>query len=233
MSSCIQTKGVLVFTLFLLATLPAACDESDGSGGGSAERPESAASRLQQSEACKKYVACTSAVAPSGLSVVLDAYGPDGNCWGETKDLWRTCDDACVRGTEDWAAKSPDEPSCWACTENADCEEPTSACKLEEHVCVPPESLPCSGACTEEAPGCYDRWEGGDVCLPYGAICLLTYLDSKVECLYEPACEAFWGPGGPCASASPSEQSCDGLFSQACIDAFGVRNYPPTECLNC
>ncbi len=214
----------------LLLTV-AACGDSGGDGGsGGGDSP----ALLDQSDACKRYVECTSTVAPSGLGPILDAYGPDGSCWGQDQDLWDTCNDACINGTADYSTQFPDETACWGCVDDSDCGKSKPACDVSQHVCVTEAELPCGGQCTADAPECYTiPSDGAQVCVNDDGLCFATVFPSigaDPHCLDDPACSAIWSAGGPCAGVG---QDCSGLqFGTPCYDVWGMGEVP-TECVDC
>ena len=65
-----------------------------------------------ETDACKKYVTCQTAVS-STTGAALDAtYGPSGSCWKSNQAAADACDAACKAGTSALATAYPNEASC-------------------------------------------------------------------------------------------------------------------------
>ena len=62
---------------------------------------------------CDTYLACLSETDPLTMAAVLDAYGPEGSCWGTDTDA--LCEQSCQRGLADARADYPElPPTCLA-----------------------------------------------------------------------------------------------------------------------
>lgn len=81
-----------------------------------------------QRPVCSAYIECVSAVSPGTLSVVIDAFGEDGNCWDEQGV--EACEASCALGRDqlDFAEDAPA-----ACTDGP-ADDPRSDCEVIDDV---------------------------------------------------------------------------------------------------
>jgi hypothetical protein len=65
-----------------------------------------------ETDACKKYITCQTAV-NSTVGSSLDAtYGPSGTCWKSTQAVADACDATCKSATSALATANPNETAC-------------------------------------------------------------------------------------------------------------------------
>jgi hypothetical protein len=170
-----------------------------GGTGGSAEsaggsgKSDPPLTNDDQTEACKKYVDCAAAASAATLGPILDAYAPNGSCWGQGVELATTCNAACIEGTEELSYYYPKESACWECTTDAQCL---------------PES--CSPA-THKCGNAGEDLSNTTICSDALLTELLGEEDDTYSCMLERCGTAFetcFGATGPCSYMSVCATAC-------------------------
>jgi hypothetical protein len=84
------------------------------SGGGKGKDDEEAAAiALAQTDDCKAYLSCASAVDPGDAALYAAVYGPDGECWSGTATDALACEQTCRSDVAVLSASDPLESACW------------------------------------------------------------------------------------------------------------------------
>ena len=65
-----------------------------------------------QTDGCKKYLTCQTAVSASAGAALESSYGASGSCWQSTQAVADACDVACKAGTSSLASQNPDVAAC-------------------------------------------------------------------------------------------------------------------------
>lgn len=65
-----------------------------------------------QTDACKKYVACQTAIDATAGASVETGYGANGTCWKSTQAAADACDTACTAAVSSLASQYPDQTAC-------------------------------------------------------------------------------------------------------------------------
>ena len=71
------------------------------------------------------------------IAGIVAVYGPEGSCWDLPGVSEEDCLTECLAHLETLRSAYPDIPECWACSSDADCENPgLPECDLDSHTCV-------------------------------------------------------------------------------------------------
>lgn len=74
-------------------------------------------------EVCDRYIACVAVTAPMALPAAQEGFGPDSECWKMSQDQIDLCLQACEAGIVQSHALYPDEPKCYVCNDDSECDQ--------------------------------------------------------------------------------------------------------------
>lgn len=120
-------------------------------------------------ETCQRYIECIAVTTPNGLPDAQSGFGEDSACWKGGPDAAELCGKACATGLEQYHENFPDEPACYVCTDDAQCD--TEAGELCENggcrlVGVCGNGLVEDGEICDGQSGCTQDCLGGAPCSP-------------------------------------------------------------------
>ena len=159
---------------------------------------------------CEEYIACIIAVAPESLPAAQAGFGENGTCWQGGPTEAQQCLDACTTGTATFHEAFPEEPACFTCTANEDC-QPGETCFQGGCEVGCGNGVVDPGEYCDSQLGCYQDCDGPGICGPLnnvgceeGEVCLVggPYEDesvSGISCF--PQLGAVVGLGEECGTA--------------------------------
>lgn len=139
-------------------------------------------------EICDRYIACVAVTNPMGLPAAQEGFGSDSECWMMSQEQIDLCLQACEAGIVQSHAVYPDEPKCYLCNDDSECEQAAGETCFKG-TCgtlfcgdgVVQEGEICDGQET-----CPDDCYGGAACSPLtnagctiGWVCLLAFGQNK------------------------------------------------------
>lgn len=143
-------------------------------------------------EWCQRYLACLAVTDPEALPGAKEGFGEDSDCWKGSASDAELCETACITGIEQHQGLAPDEPACYRCTTDDEC-DPGADESCVEHQCIPD----CGNGVIDEDEICElsqvcDDCKTGYICSPLnnagcepGQKCVLLDTDEGVACLPE------------------------------------------------
>src|SRR5690606_25366152 len=125
-------------------------------------------------ERCQRYIECISVTAPAELPAAQEGFGAGSLCWTQGPQEAQVCADACEVGLEQLHKAHPEEPKCYECTSDGQCDQAAGELCFVNR-CQP---TPCGdgivdpGEVCDGTSWCEEDCRGGAVCSPLtGAPC--------------------------------------------------------------
>lgn len=168
----------------------------DSSGGESTDGEPTGGGTGEMSgtpyEWCQRYIACLAVTEPNALPEAQAGFGEDSDCWTGTASDAELCQTACLTGIEQHQPLAPEEPACFRCNDDSEC-DPADDASCIEHRCVPN----CGNGEIEPDEVCdlsfvCDDCKTGVACSPYTGVgcevgdkCVFSEVGDNVECVAE------------------------------------------------
>lgn len=140
-------------------------------------------------EVCDRYIACVAATNPMGLPAAQEGFGPDSECWKMSQEQIDLCLQACEAGIVQSHVVYPDEPKCYLCNDDSECDQMAGEHCLKGTCAVGlcGDGLVQPGELCDGQDGCTgDCMDGDQTCSPL----------TGVGCVEGEYCEVGGSPGG-------------------------------------
>ncbi|MCY1064238.1 hypothetical protein OV090_05680 [Nannocystis sp. RBIL2] len=174
-------------------------------------------------EWCQRYLACLAVIEPNELPGALAGFGKDSDCWTGSASDAELCQTACVTGLEQYHPAVPDEPACFRCNDDSEC-DPADDASCIDHGCIPAcgnGEIELDEVC-ELSIACEDC-KTGVACSPYTGVgcevgykCVFSEFGDNVECVAGKDTDG--GVGEVCEDGEGCGKGLYCLYSGAFID---------------